>query len=414
MPFDFGGNLNRYLRMAQLFGEPQQDTPDMGGSIDFSQINTDEQDDFNPISRMRQLYQPDTRMSDRFNTLMDQFPHRDDYQPGALRKIAAIAASFGRPEGVEQALYSPYHRKLSDWKEEIGPVSRAAEIERNANVNQRMVASNILSNEMAGRRLERQLGRDRTLEEQGNRRLTDAERNAQTKADQAAQRIKQADERLKIANKLAKGGVLNVDDAGNARIVYKDGSTEPVDGSYLSFEEKEQAKAKTRAATGRQPKTDIVRDPRDPNKNILVKINDDGTWTEIKEKGTGEKAEPVARATPAGEARTTLSKAQEVKNSNPKWNKWIKIDKGQVTITRPGILTGPKQEEYDKIYQAIFGSPNQEKPPTRLGGPGPGNNVVKTPLPPGKVKVRLPDGRTGTMDRKELSQLPPGSQVLEQ
>lgn len=410
MPNDiFAGNLNRYLRMAQLFGEPMQNSNELMHNNNFDM--SPPEDDFNADQRFSQLYHPDNRMSDKYYSMLDQFPERN--HPGALRKIAATIASLGRPEDVERSLYAPYHRNLADWKEKINPLQRAAEIERQNNVNQRMVANQIISQEMGNRRLERQIGRDKTLEQQGNRRLGDQETAARTREDLASQRIRQADARLKLAEKIAKGGVFKEDDQGNAFMVYKDGTTEPIEGmEFLSAEDKAKLRQKYPSSSGgsRAIKTDVIEDPENPGKKVLVQIHEDGTYTIVKGREDKKPATPTTRtaestaSTELGKSREMLNRARKLKITRPDLSKWISINKGEIApIPKPSFLPGrPTKAQYDEINKLLAGGEVAASP-----------EVARTGAPTGRVKVVGPNGQTGTVDVKEASQLPRGWRIVQ-
>ena len=402
--------------MAQLFGEPASgsDMNDNQPMFDMSpHINISEpEDDFNADQRFSQLYHPDNRMSDKYYSMLDQFPERN--HPGALRKIAATIASLGRPEDVERSLYAPYHRNLADWKEKINPLQRAAEIERQNNVNQRMVANQIISQEMGNRRLERQLGRDKTLEQQGNRRLSDQEAAARTREDLASQRIRQADARLKLAEKIAKGGVFKEDDQGNAFMVYKDGTTEPIEGmEFLSAEDKAKLRQKYPSSSGgsRAIKTDVV---EIDGKKVLVQIHDDGTYTVVKGRENKEPATPTTRTTEStastelGRSREMLNRARKLKITRPDLSKWISINKGEIApIPKPSFLPGrPTKAQYDELNKLLAGG---EVAASNVSPAEPG----RTNAPAGRIRVIGPNGEKGTVDVKEASQLPKGWRIAQ-
>lgn len=59
---------------------------------------------------------------------------------------------------------------------------------------------------------------------------------------------------------------------------------------------------------------------------------------------------------PSQERTATLTKAEQAKNSNPEWSKYIKIvPGGGFTITAPGVFTGPSAETYKAINDYIYG-----------------------------------------------------------
>lgn len=451
MPLDdFGSNVLRFLRASNIF-RPEEDnlsryrTPPFVEerrprlTMDFrlgedermprptGSIVSEEVDDWDPAARMRELYAPETRATDKYLEALEGMPVRN--KPGLLRKIVAGVSAFGtKPvQNVEQVLYGPYRRQMEDWTAKVGPLGEAASLERQQNANLRMIANQILSQEMSDRRLlsaeeraratlGRQTERDRVLREQGEARI----RQGEERLTQAEARIKQAGERLKIARAVARGGQFEVDDAGNANIVFKDGSTVPVDMQYLSREEIEGLRAETAASVTRAregAKRDriverVIEDPDTPGKFIRARVNlDTGDVEPLSVKPRKEGARGEAAAPPTTElekSRGVAAKALNIKNSNPKWNKWITIKGNAVEITRPGIFSGPSQQEYDQIYKQIFGGPpTGPGVQTGRGAPPPTRRPAGAP-PAGRVRVIGPNGETGTVTEEDSRRLPLG------
>jgi len=447
----FGDNLLKFLRNKNIFGggenyggtppfnpDPSQSVlPALRGTNSdkrygtgenlFGQTNrtgsvtgdtSDNVDKFDSAARMRELYQPETGMSERYTAALDEMPERN--KPGLLRKIFAGMAAVGQhPENAERVLYAPYERQLEDWKNKISPLAQASNIERQNNANLRMVANQILSGELGEKRIQRMTNRDKVLEEQGGERIRQGdERIAQgderirigdERLSQGEKRIKQSDERIKIARLVANGGQFKVDDSGNAFIVKRDGSTVPVDGNYLSFEEKEGLRAQTAGAAVKARESNkrdriverVIEDPNNPGSQIRVAVNLDTqevtplTVKKPKEEPGGAPSERPKAVPPKSEGeqgKGVVNKAQRIKNSNSKWNKWIKIDKGRVDITRPGIFSGPSEEEYNQIYQSIFGEGSLSAKPGAVL-PKPAAKVAK----PGTFRIVGPNGESGAV-----------------
>lgn len=438
----FGDNLLKFLRNKNTFGggdnfggtppfnpDPSQSVlPALRGTNSDKRYGTGENlfgqtsrtgsvvdetsDKFDPVSRMRDLYQPDTDMSERYKQALDEMPERNE--PGLLRKIFGGMAALDSPESAERVLYAPYHRQMEDWKAKISPLAQASNIERQNNSNLRMVANQILSGELGDKRLQRMTNRDKVLQEQGDARIEQGNQRilqGDERVRQGDERMKQSEERIKIAREVARGGQFQVDNAGNAFIVKKDGSTIPVNASYLSFEEKEGLKAESAGAAAKARETNkrdrivdrVIEDPDNPGKFIRTRVNlDTGEVEPLKVKSKTSDEAPVAPPKSEGEqGKGIVNKAQRIKNSNSRWSKWIKIDKGRVDITRPGIFTGPSEEEYNQIYEAIFGGSAANTPTT--GKPATTNKPVK----PGKMRIVGPEGQKGTVpEGTDLSKWP--------
>lgn len=369
-------------------------------------INQPEGD--NISRRMSELYRPEHQDSDAFNTLLSSYPERG--HPGTLRKIGASLTALG-PGGYEaghHALQQPFYDQLEDWKNKIVPTSQAMGNERAENSNMRALANSIISNE---RMHERDLTSARQGDErlgQGNIRLAQGDE----RLNQADARLKQGDERIKIARAVAKGGQLAIDKStGQGKMVYKDGTSIPVDVSKLSEEElidlQQQNALERIGAQGEQTRqnraissardrlrTEVIDDPENPGTKILVRINlDTNEVTPVNfknQKPDKTSVTPVTKTpeTEANKARGILEKAKQVKASNPQFNKWITIRGNDFTLTRPGIFSGPTKEQYDQMYNAIYKS----------------NRATDNVNPEERVNVINPKGQPVSIKKSQLEE----------
>lgn len=111
---------------------------------------------FNEEARLRELYQPETVMNDRFRGLIDQMPQREN--PSLLRKIGSVIVGAGSNSPQEAMLASerfaqmPFYRRLEDWENKIKPVQMAADNERQDNTQRLAMAKATLANEQFERR----------------------------------------------------------------------------------------------------------------------------------------------------------------------------------------------------------------------------------------------------------------------
>jgi len=103
------------------------------------------------------LYHPESAASNRFNDLISQFPQRKG--PSLGRTIVASGMSLTNPEGGQKFLETPHLRDLADWKAQIEPAQKAADLERTTNVNERQYAYQTRQAELAEGRNE--IARDR-------------------------------------------------------------------------------------------------------------------------------------------------------------------------------------------------------------------------------------------------------------
>lgn len=350
-------------RLNRIFGqnlEPSPTYPTEG------MINpSPPEEDYDVNRRMSELYQPESRSSDFFDRLLQNYPERQS--PSKLRRIGAAMMSLGPAgyEGGRKALQQPFYDELEDWRNRIEPAGQAATNERMANINLRTLANQITSQELRDKSIDRQIERDRILREQGAERIGQGEQ----RIGQSEQRIRQGEQRLKIAQEVAKGGRFTVERGGQAFMVYRDGSKAPVDVDMLGPEELEnlrqehaleriEAGGEVRERTQRDRiRTEVIEDPDNPGKRILVNVNQD-TGEVTPARFDRKTVTPSVRA-PEAETQQTAgiaNRARQVKLSKPEWAKFIKM-KGNVfeRIVTPGFL-GPTKEMYDQIYQAIYGS----------------------------------------------------------
>ncbi len=405
-------------------------------------------------AKFKRLYPEEHQNIDRLNSMIDNAPERNN--PGLARKIFAGFAQGlgGGPRAREDVLYHPYNNQMADWQAKMKPVEAAANLERQNNANMRMVANQILSQEGSESRLQRQIDRDKVLADQGGQRI----QQGQQRVEQGQQRVEQGQERVDIAQgqldlqkELANGGVLHVDDKGDAYLITRKGDKKPVDANYLSAEQKSalrikeaEAGAGARArATAANSKPRVAKitydDPNNPGKTIEGSINlDTGEITpgviNPAKTGSSEAPKPVATAPvkteseatkELGKSRALHARANTVRQSNPTWNKWITFDKaGNVQIQRPGIMngliSGPSNEEYQKIYQAVFETAPTAAPaaPANTQAATSTTPAQNTAVPahekkPGKTYVRNPQGQYGWVPTNQVSQLGPGYQVID-
>jgi hypothetical protein len=104
-------------------------------------------------ARMRELYNPSTDATARFEELLGQYPERE--KPGVLRTIAAMLRDYTKGPEEGRAIYNqPFNEELMDWKNQVEPAQQAANLERQENVNARTLAYNTLQGEQSQRRQE--------------------------------------------------------------------------------------------------------------------------------------------------------------------------------------------------------------------------------------------------------------------
>lgn len=384
----------------------QTDTRAPTSVMNISDNNTSapsSQDDI--TQRLLSIFQPAHKYDDILSDMLTNMPARN--KPGLGRKILAGLAAFSSAKDTDEALYAPYNRQLQDWETKFKPTLEVAKLENTDNTNMRMIANTILSNQMADKRLDRQYARDAVLQGQGDRRLDDMEDRYGNLQRNAEVRIKQGEERLKIAEANAKGGVFKVDDAGNPFIVYKDGSTVPVNAEYLSAQEKAdlqvkiaESRARATASGSRQRVKNItIDDPNNPGKSIEAVLNLDTQEVTIpKIKGNPDISPVSPPKSELEKGRATTAKALQVKNEHPEWSKYIKVNGSTINLTSPGYFFGPTQDEYNKMYTAIYGN----TPPSNSGVPKESPKASSQASPKANSSYTMTEGTPPPINQRKV------------
>lgn len=123
-------------------GIPNQATPAMG-----PQVSPRAVDPYGIIDYVNRLYDPETEATERYNTLLNNYPERND--PSIWQKLVAAGMGWGAKDPIqtmENAMYAPYNREVADWSTQVGPYQQAASLENARNVNERTLAANLGTN----------------------------------------------------------------------------------------------------------------------------------------------------------------------------------------------------------------------------------------------------------------------------
>src|SRR3990167_2153890 len=139
MPQNFLDGLQQFLRTSLVDPAPTRQfnvdfnvpAPDFTNRPEESQVS----------QWLGELYQPEMRMQNIFNELVGQFPERDE--PSKWRKIAAAIYGMSREDPFKAAqgyAQAPFYSQLEDWEKRLEPVMKAADLERESNVNRRIMA----------------------------------------------------------------------------------------------------------------------------------------------------------------------------------------------------------------------------------------------------------------------------------
>jgi hypothetical protein len=123
---------------------------------------------------LAQLYKPENKMSDLYQSALQQMPQREE--PSKMRKIGAAIAGLGAgvhpsayshgaalgfesTPGAQQAAqeefaYRPYNRKMADFKTKTDVLAKGANEEEKSNINKRALALGEASRITSARRAE--------------------------------------------------------------------------------------------------------------------------------------------------------------------------------------------------------------------------------------------------------------------
>jgi|SRR5882672_957814 len=340
-------------------------------------------------------YTPQTRDTEALRVLMNQYPDREKYKPGILRRIGAGFIGFDQgAQAGDKYLNDPYNMAITDWKNRIAPAEQAANLERYGNANMRQSQYQGARTDIAGREVTRKT-------EQGNRRLDQGD----VKSDQAQQKIDQAEERIQ----------LNQD-----KLDHLKSRQDLTDSEKITLANKykqEQADAKAEADLTKQTligtqKTGQITAKGEVDKDIQTLR---GTQAESLAGTKGAEARATKAIVPGSAGSTSQlpsqkkvsvqNKAAQGIRENPSWANYMKTDaNGQVSIQPPGRFSGPDQKTYDAMVNYIESGSNVIDLGKRGSSPG-GSGPV------GKVRVQAPDGKTGTWDYSK-GPLPTGFTVV--
>jgi hypothetical protein len=413
-------DLMQFLRLQNLFGAPQITAPGFAGGDFMPQQNPNimgpKNDPFGNISfgpsmqqampaqspmapvappmptsdfdvsgRMQELYQPETMAQDRFNQMLGEYPEAQ--KPGWLKVIGATLADLYRPGSGMQVIEGNRGRKVADWRNKIGAAQDAASLERQTNTNERQMAGTIATQE----------------------RLSRAD---QARAEKDAARTKIMQDRAEVYRLKSLSDTFKFDFSGPKVIVTnpKTGEvkTTDIDTGSLSDADKmalSQQNAVELEGT-RQKGRESLEETRQGNRESLAEtrgwtaFNTADGKTILVNQITGE-TKPVQHEGPlikpgtatggrSGELPTQTkvrqaTSAREFVSRNPSLAKYVQFTPGnEFSITPPAtgrFSTGPSQDEYDKIVQAIYGS---ELPisATRSGSSGTGTPALTTKFNP--------------------------------
>jgi len=360
-----------------------------GGMTGDSYADQNPYDDPNYVQmRMSQLYHPEHTAIDAYNGMFQSFPQRP--QPSRLQRIfaglasgagaAPVAVVGGQPIGgisnpqvgnaaAEDILYGDYNRKINDFETKAKFLEPAMQAERYQNANMQSMANNELQREMQAANLRL-----------GERKQAEVERKNQTE-----EQIKQQRANIYQFKAMNPGMKVITPRGGNVQLYnpatgetqdtgISSGILSDMDKINLQAEQQINAinahGAQTRKTLGMRQSGDntvmtdqngnavIVNKPSGVSKPVTTPSGDNTQLTRPvtpsthQNGGVGTKTE-----TPLNQKREWANRARVLKNTNPQLGQYINIMPGdEVSIKPPGRFSGPDQNTYQAIQDAIYGT----------------------------------------------------------
>jgi len=352
-----------------------------------------------------QFYHPEHAASDRFTQLANAYPQ--DQGHSKLARIGAALLAGGTTFATDDigtgvklgtgVLEHNQNSRVEDWKNQITPAYNAANLERTTNANERQTATSMVNQRLADRK-----------QEQANAIAEEKTRIA----DLRAQVYKLKNERPDYEFD-STGPTVTVKDPATGKVWdsgFKTAHMTDMDkiilGQKNAMEQigartagaKEVAGINSRSREGiskaNRPTFNVL-DPesgqyvaayRDENGNFVRATMDAQPVTDASKVGTAPTNKPM---TPTQSKVDVYNKALEIINTDAELKKYVKIkSNGEVTVVAPGeggyFGDSPSPEQYNRIKTKLYGSA------------GPTGTGQKSET--GSVRVKSPDGRTGTWD----------------
>lgn len=305
---------------------------------------------------LSKIYNPEHTQQDKLNSMMSSYPNREapEFQHkgfgGFLTKIAAIAGGLsGGPQMYNEVMDHKFNDKLADWKNQVPVVEHAAEVEKQSNVNERVMAMQSISD-----------------------RLKEEAQQHKAAMDDINSKIKQ--QRADVYEFKAKNPGMKFNFSGPYVMV-----TDPIKGTVIPYTDSEGNKVETgkmsdmdKMVLGQENKLEAISaQGKQTQENMGVKHG--YTTQEIEERGDEARK---TKETPSGNITFNsgkpelptqtrvrqFNKAREIFNSRPDLRPFIKINgTNDFSITPPGKTifggqSGPTEAQYKEMQDAIYGN----------------------------------------------------------
>lgn len=366
------------------------------------------------------IFKPTYEAQNRLSEAINQQPKLSDYQPGKFKRVMAAIAGMGAGvanpiagrELQDSLKYDDYNRAVRAWQLGVEPIGKLAQIENQKNVNERIIANDIM-----GRRIQQQRADEMERNNRAKNDLTEElraiqERNVSNKEYLASIADYKAKHPRSIIKTDASGNLIAVDPGTNTAEPIKDSSGNVVNSGKLDDTTKmsiqlhnrlaaiEAQGAETRKSIGaRESASEQLEGVKQPNRLELKQTPS----------GNARAATTDRPATPAAQNRDYLNRVRDTLNAHPEWKRYFETSpSGQITggVKSPSIILPghPNKETYDAIQKAI-GAVKQSIVAPRT--PPINNAPIQTPsAPAGRVNVYDKSGKfIGTIPAADVPRL---------
>jgi len=339
--------------------------PSFPTDINFEMGQQQENEEDWVARRIAELYQPQNRMQQIVEQMLQNVPQRTE--PGRWRKIGAAIAGMGTENPYESAqtmAYGPYNMQMQDWGARLDPALKGAQLEMGANQNARIMAEQTLQRELQRRRdlvNEQKILKDQELR---GRAETTREKRAAVYAFKASnpnwQFKTQADGSIVAINPQDPTRSINTGIQSN-ELSDADKLALQLDMRLQVAEKQGQIARQNIAATGAEARV--------------------------------TKATPSARA-PAPESaiermRARSDRAQQARIEHPEWAKFIGIGSNNEVVIMPPGRNGPTAAVYKQIEQYMSGTGGGISSTGLVSGAQQFGSITAS----GTTKMKTPDGR---------------------
>lgn len=429
------------LKLAQIFNpgtiqSPMNpnpgvimDGPDTGGLSGMMDRSGGQSNEPDLMTAIKELLSPKDTQFGRFEDAISAMPNRADYKPSKTRQVlAAIAGmgsggpvgiSGGQPIGYQAKVADglkvrdsirdeSYNRALTDWSDKLDPLSKIAQMEQNRNVGNRATGIGILQRKSADDKLAHTIEVDADKTRQADEKIGIQRDRAETyiKAKEFAMQHPNyktvTDENGEIVfwnpqepTKIIRSGI-NSGDIGDIQK-----SELKVEGDLKSIAARGAESRKTGAAKDWEVYTN--------DKGETIRYNPSTNQTEKTDLGRVNKVSGLGGSAkpdnPSQQRTARALKATDLKIEHPEWAKWIKVNKGEVSVDPPSnggfFSSGPDAETHKAITEALglkSDSPSspltlKPEPPRTLEGPIAKGSEVGDPKRADAVKILQAAGK---------------------